>query len=173
MSKSTNRLSRLIGDVSSEIKQIRLQIADLKQQRDDILTHRVPKPEALARLLEFVDSEAESFDAWYRFGNAVATPDARQHDINGFEIMRGDSGPLLCWLLGDTIKQRLSRLIEQSDYIEGLPAAERESAVSRIEYQIIDLERSEEAIIAEAEEAGFGIQRRPDFDPAVVLEAHE
>lgn len=173
MSKSTNRLAGVINTLANDIKKLRQQINDLKHQRDEIINHRLPKSEALARLVEFVDSEAESFDAWHRFGNAAATVDAWPHDIKGFEIARGDIGPLLCWLLGDTIKRRLTGLMEQSNYIEGLPAAEREVAVSKIKSQILDLERTEEAIIIEAEEAGFSIQRRTDFDPAVVLEVHE
>lgn len=173
MSKTTSRFSGVIGAATNDIEKIRQQIEDLKQQREIIINHRLPKPEALARLIEFVDSEASSFNAWSEFGNSAATPAAIPSDITGFEIARGDTAPLLCWLLGDTIKQRLTELINRSDYIEGLPSDKRDDAAAKLNRQILDLERAEESIILDAEEAGLTIPRREDLNPAVVLEVRE
>jgi len=172
MSKQSwgGKIRALFAGANSDLEQIRAEIGELKRQREEVINTSLPKAEALERLVEFVDSEADSFGAEYRFLNAAATPDAAPQDIGAFEIGRGDTGPLLCWLFGETIKERLSELVEQTKYNEGIPAAEREAAAAEIDRRLLALETEEEEIITSAETAGMDIPRRGDCDPRIVLE---
>lgn len=170
----TARIGALFRGSNSDLGKLRRQIAKLKDERAIIIESRLPKEEALARLLQFVDAEADSFDGYGRFINAASTHDADPGSIEGFELWQGarapDAGPILCWLLRDTIKEKLAETIRASDYPEGIPSNQRAVAIADIERQLFQLEREEEALICEAEEAGIEIERREDCDPRIVLE---
>lgn len=167
------RITTLFSNTTGDLAKLRNQIADLKQQRDRVASGRLTKAETIQRLNEFVDNEAAGFNAKDRFANAASTSDATPSDITGFQVWKGDAGPLLCWLLGDAIKHRLAELVEESNFPEGLSADKRPAAIKGLEARIYALEVEEEAIITDAEAAGMDIPRREDCDPRVVLEVRD
>lgn len=166
-------ITALFGSTTGDLAKLRNQITELKQQRDHVASGRLTKAETIQRLAEFVDNEAAGFDARHRFANAASTSGATPIDITGFQVWKGDAGPLLCWLLGDAIKHRLAELVEESNLPEGLPADKRPAAIKELEARINALEVEEEAIITDAEAAGMDIPRREDCDPRVVLEVRD
>jgi len=167
------RIGAIFSSTTGYLANLRDNIDNLKQQRDQIVNGRLTKAETIKRLNEFVDDEAASFDANYRFANAASTHDATPRDITGFQIFGNDAGPLLCWLLGDAIKHRLSEMVEESNLSEGITASKRQEVIAEIEARIYSLEVEEETIITDAEEAGMEIPRREGCDPRVVLEVKD
>lgn len=77
--------------------------------------------------------------------------------------------PVLCWLLGDELEQRLYAMIDADEYVPGLPMAERPARLVELREELRDLETREEAVITAAEDSGLFIGRRVEADPAVVL----
>ncbi|MGE0082451.1 MAG: hypothetical protein AB7U81_14260 [Thiohalomonadaceae bacterium] len=177
----SERMRAVFSDVTNELERVRSQIADLKARRDQVANARLPKAEVLARLNEFVDSEAAGFDAAWHFVNPASSPDARMIDITGFEIgvsgeghhRAADAGGLLCWLMGDVVKKRLAELVNAADFSDAVPADKRAGMLRDLDEQIHALEIQEEALITDADAAGIELARRADCDPAIVLEVVE
>lgn len=78
-------------------------------------------------------------------------------------------GPVLCWLLGDQLEQRLHAMIDADDYVPGPALADRPLQQKELLRELRELETREEAIITAAEGESVFIGRRADADPAVVL----
>jgi hypothetical protein len=81
--------------------------------------------------------------------------------------------PLFAWLFGDVLTARLDELIEQTVKGTGLSERERPQREQLIRDRIALLEAQEEAIIDadDSDNDGFGIVRRPEADPMIVLGA--
>ncbi|HAX19133.1 MAG TPA: hypothetical protein DCY64_02475 [Hydrogenophaga sp.] len=77
--------------------------------------------------------------------------------------------PMLCWLLGDQLEQRLHAMIDADEYVPGPTLADRPKLQKALLGELRELETREEAIITAAEGESVFIGRRADADPAVVL----
>jgi hypothetical protein len=94
----------------------------------------------------------------------------------GYGFLTGgpDDREKIAWGLADAIEAKLGRELEalyQDD--PGITDAERERRVAAIDRDIRDLEFAEEALIRGCDEIGVHIARRPDADPAAILDDGE
>lgn len=173
-----------------EIAAVRRQIERTQEALDEAINAGVPKVEYMERLQQWVEREARRFadNAEYRVSALRAPrpgssgPTLLRAPVHGSSQMAFEgatSGPvfaeadvagLLCWLFGDTLKQRLTELVEQSGYREGPPISDRPKLQRRLEEQADELGLQEERLIRTAEARGQRIHRREDCRPEIVLD---
>src|SRR5690606_34318035 len=70
------------------------------------------------------------------------------------------AGPLLVWLCRDLLVERVERMIAELPTKGCLTDAEREAQLAEIAAKRLELERTEEALICSAANAGLTIERR-------------
>ena len=75
----------------------------------------------------------------------------------------------LCWLLRDTLLERIDAIVQATDYPEGLPSTERPARRAELEAQLEQLEAREEVAIRALEAEGRQIPRRQEARPELVL----
>lgn len=87
-------------------------------------------------------------------------------------VVRIDLGPTLTALVGvERLREVYLRSI--NDVPEGPGKADRAQLVTALEAQLLNTERQEERLIEQSELTDSPIARRPDANPAVVLEWNE
>jgi len=184
--KSKVDLRQAITDAAKKMRNhvaaLQSEILALHERREDLNELSVPKSEFIERMATWVDQQAAKFseNAAYQLSamrtikpNQFADATAFHAPVQGGQsheiIAAADTGPLLAFLFGDTIKEKFADAIQQSDYKEGPPAAERPKMIKDISAELDQLEFQEEQIIVEAEGVGIPIPRRPDARPEIVL----
>lgn len=173
-------------EIRQKVSDLREKIESLKAQKDDIENSLLPKSEVIERAHELITSNADRFiqdELQYRLSNLL-NAGGNPHSAGLFKLslftMKDidqshdiDLGGLLCCLLGDQIRDGLTKAIEGLPYDEGLPAPERPAKTKQLDGEIMKLEREEEAMIVKAESMGLSIARHPDANPRVILECEE
>lgn len=174
--KNPSRTRELLTKVRSEI-------AALTQKRETVIGAPLPKVEAAQRINAMVDQLAGECRGLPTLAASAAVP-WTTIEVGTFSL-RGNSsvdahggvqlavaaGPLLCWLLGDTIKQRL---IESLPADAGsIPMADRPAQIAKLDAALQPLAADEESLASQLEVAGEAVARRPDADPALILGAKE
>lgn len=180
-----------------EVAKLRIEIDRLRDEIEWVDMALVPPDELKARATKHYQAMAQEFDAASRLmslahpnsGGAEMQAMFRLHSrvfIGGAKIdSHGDNnafiqptvsgvnidgaGPMLAWLMGDALVQRMHAEIDRLDYRPGPPMAERPARVAELKTALRKLEQQEEALICGAEDAGIMIPRRVDADPAVIL----
>ncbi len=164
--------------IQSSILARREDIEELEAERDELESGYLPLGDVTQRIAAMINHEAGKFDAEYLLGNQIRN--ARRFLDSSLLIANVDTlvqfehkvnlGPLLAFLFGDEIKQRLAAYVETLDLPTGPTAEERPALIKKLDQEILQLEIEEERLICEAESAGIQIARHPDAEPAVVLE---
>jgi hypothetical protein len=177
--KSTETMHQLRAGIESELADLRERIAETNERLATLEDAPVPKSEYQQRVSQWIDRQAANFRPEYavsplrdvrpRFDEVELGLLPVRGSNTGESIASADAGPLVCWLMGDAIKAKLAETIANADLPEGPPSAERPALRRKLEAELRELELREEALIVDAEAAGFSIPRRPDADAAVIL----
>lgn len=158
---------------AARVDELRDKIAARRTELDQLPEASIPAPDAIARMTAWVDSQAAAFTIGANAftGEQFSRPTTLLLTAirNGNHMADVDTGPLLCWLLGDVIKTKLTAAIKALPHAPGIPLAERPAAVQRLRDEIARLETAEERLIREAEAAGEPVIRRGDARPEIVL----
>jgi hypothetical protein len=172
-------------DPHHEVTRIRKRIATLQGELEELRLGRLTAAEARERLHQWVDQQAAKVDVTPLVVDATletemiddralsAAADGILTTSTGGRMTQADVklAPYLCWLDPERMKQRLAESLERlGDVCSEIPASERARAKDAKEAELLELEREEERIIAAAEAVGTTIPRRPDANPAIILE---
>jgi hypothetical protein len=169
------------------VEKLRVQIERNRGEVEWLNSSRIPPGELKAEISAWVARQARGNTAMDAALASMAEPDARARVHAADHLFTVDSravqqgagpdvlpvavqmGPALAWLLGDELAKRLHAKVDELDYTPGPPLAERAARREVLVGELRRLEVEEEALICSAEEAAVYIARRPDVDPAVVL----
>lgn len=165
------------------VDQIRAAIGQCRDEIEALDTAAVPKSEQLSLLKTWIDAQATEFEHQAR--TAVLTPlslwppSPGRIGVGRVRVVGAQSGQsvaetdmtgILCWLLKDTMTEKLTALVESGNTeADGLPTAARPAARADLEAKLDRLEAREEILIRAAEDAGQTITRRADAKPAIIL----
>jgi hypothetical protein len=167
--------------IQKQLAKKRGEILDITDELTWLAEAPLVREEVKRRVESAIDALAAEFD-----GNpsVLANPESKVCDLMQMLTLpvgvyqKGDSGfgsgaiklgPLLAWLFGDTIRQRLHAAIDQLDYRPGPAMIERPERIKALQEKLRGLEVDEEDLIVAAEALGVSIARRADVDPAVIL----
>jgi hypothetical protein len=164
----------------AQVEASREQIEGLHAEKERILSGMIPKDDAIARALTWLDAQAERFEGKHHIFGVFGYPDAHDHECGLMRVLanigvpdeggpHADVGPLLAWLFKDLIAQRLREAIASANYTPGPPMAERAPLLKALDRKLWDVELEEEHLIEQAEGQGIEIARRPDARPEVIL----
>ncbi|NEX15783.1 MAG: hypothetical protein C1943_03860 [Halochromatium sp.] len=175
------QIAALKDQIETKVAGLRTKIETIKSKLVDLDEAGVPPDEYLARIAQWIDKQAQSFetDLEYRFsslrtaapqGDFVSAFRLRVRGSNDNEsIAAADASGMICWLMRDEIKAKLAPLIEGVEYQDGPASADRPRLREKLNAQLDTLELQEEALICEAEPAGIIIPRRIDARPEIIL----
>lgn len=166
-----------------EVSKLRTEIDRLRDEIEWVSTGFVPPEELKARATKHCQAMAQEFDAARRLmslsypqaGSAEmqamfrASPSVFVGGASVVSVNIDEIGPMLAWSMGDTLTQRMHAEIDRLDYRPGPPMAERPALLAGLKAELRKLEQQEEKAICGAEGDGIIIPRRPDADPAVIL----
>ena len=158
------------ASVSEGLEELRMRRLRLLDERDEIAARPVPQSEALAALDRDID-DLVSAGIENTNISSLTRSERPSWSIPG-------NGILLALLVGanrDAFRDQLTTLIKQSYAGGAKPIADddRAATLRRIDDDLLDLERAEEATIRSAEAAGLPALRRADADPRAVLLADQ
>lgn len=179
MSNFTNHIRRALSSAHSDIAALRTAIEDTKTALEDAEAAPMPMEDALAR-----------FDVVMAERRKAAAEAAGVYALASRTSHPGAFKPVLLWesnqhqnetviagalfdIAPDVMRENVRKRLEDFYATSSVPAmtdAERNKCLKELRAKLRDLEKREEAIILQAEEAGLGIERRSDIDPAVFLE---
>ncbi len=159
------------------VEKVRVQILDLKAERERFEDAPRAKSEALARMRKWVDEvmapsgevSIEAFITTFEPKTVIERVSTGMSNGGPSQIVgRAGVDSALCWLFGNMVKERLAAAI--SDYYaaratEGVTTKERDAKLEELNKRLLDLEIEEERLICQGEEAGIFILRRADADP--------
>lgn len=156
--------------ITESLEEIRSQIEDLKSRQDEISELPVAEDVAVSRAVAWM--QARIVAAQQHVGSPARFSVSPDRWKNGWESTV-DFGALTLAYLGDQLLDAVSSEIKQL-YAgrPGITDKERQKLLDDNDRQILDAELMEEAIIRQAEQQGYTIERRVDADPRAVL-AHE
>ena len=159
-----SELEDAVHNLEAAVTRKREEVAAVQAEMEELRQQPLPASEALGRLQEYIERRA----AEYRHDAAIAaltSATARPRSLVTPDTLE----PLLCWLLGDTLRDRLAAELEKTD-TGGVSTHERSAQAAELAERKFQLEAEEEQLIRQAEAAGLTIERRADADPRVVLQ---
>ncbi len=142
----------------------------------------LPKDEVKQRLTQAGKTLAEKFNLNLA---RLANPQAGEHELReilslqetvvihaapGVAGVRVDMSGILFAAFGGDLLKHLGKQVDALDYVAGPPAKDRSARLAALRETLRDLEQREENLIVHAEGCGVYLARRPDADPAVVLD---
>jgi hypothetical protein len=178
---SAAAMAELRNGIEGRLEQIRARIAELQARLELVNEGAVPTGEYIARVNEWVDGKAAEFAQSVGYSlSALRLPEGRGVDVGigrlgvrgggaGEDIAVADAAPLLCFLFGDVLKERLGDVIAKSPYQEGPPLAQRAELRRELQAELDRLEIDEETLIVEGEQVGLALPRRVDCRPEIIL----
>ena len=158
-----------------KVEQLGDKIADALSRRDAIEAAPLSAEEIKARIHEFLDREAQDFNADLLLGMA-SNPDRMMND-SPFKSPTGGAfvyfTKAFAFAMGDQLKEKFSAMVDEQVGENGMSAEERDAQLEKIDAELTKLGREEEELIAGLEALGETVYRRPDADPAIILEVRE
>ena len=163
------------------LPQLRAEIERVKQALVELDELSYPRDEWRARLHEWVDRQAAESERPAAHGlSAMRAPYGRPQYIDSFSlsVLPSPGGKnfahvnlsgLLCWLLRDTLLERIDAIVQATDYPEGPPSTERPARRAELETQLEQLEAREELAIRTLEADDRSVMRRQEARPELVL----
>lgn len=158
-----------------ELAKAREQIESLIAQRDSIENAPLPRAEAVERISCWVESQA-AMCRLDHFGAHAASPSSELPKLEVTAVapahdsvvtISHDLGPQLCWLFGEMVVKRLADTLPADD--GAIPMAERPAMIAKLDASIAKLALAEEELVGSLEAGLETVARRPDVDPAIVL----
>lgn len=147
-------------DYLPKVARVRAQIQKLADDIHDLRNGMPPKEDALAAVDAHVQGEADKVTirptAFIGGGGAAV------------DVYPESSHAYACMFFPEVIRDRLRAEVEALYQGEVTIADDRQK--ERLEQQLLDLERQEEAFIRQAAAEGKSIPRRDDVNPVVLLE---
>ncbi|TAY68453.1 hypothetical protein [Rhizobium leguminosarum] len=164
------RATSVSSVISESLEEIRQRIDDLKFHREEITVLPVTEEVAVSRAVQLmrmnIASAQKKVGLPLRFATAPDKWKSRYEPTDDF-------GSLMLAYLGDQLIDAVTAEIKQAyEDRPGITDQERQKRLDANDREILDAELMEEAIIRQAEQQGFSIERRVDADPRAVL-AHE
>jgi hypothetical protein len=159
-------------DYRSELAKLRDRVAELHAERADVEKASVPLSEVEQRIDGYLDEQAEA-RAWFSLAAPRLTAPAGEGGWGPMpRLHEGDVMPMLARAMRAEVRNVLVAEVRRHLDAHGPGLGERERAVRLAELtaELRQVERAEEALVVEAEGLGLVLDRRPDADPAVVLE---
>ncbi len=184
--KTAPNIARTHQQMRGEVDKLRTEIEAVQGEIEWTKSAPLPRGEVKNLLNAWISEQGEKFP-----GSQVVSGAVTNHRVNidvlslsgrmdgrateGFVtgFAHTDLAPLMCYLLGDVLRERLSAELAQVDYQPGPPAAERPGLIEKLEADLLAQEVVEERLVVEAEAAGLEIPRRLDCNPEVVLDFQE
>lgn len=173
---------------SQEIAKLRLEIDRLREEIEWVSIAFVPPDELKARATKHCQVMVQEFDAarrlmslahpnaggaemqeMFRLRSRVAIVSDRSEQVAVSGVNIDGAGPMLAWVMGDALVQRMHAEIDRLDYRPGPPLAERPARLAELKAALRKLEQQEEELICRAADTGIIIPRRHDADPEVIL----
>lgn len=173
---------------SQEVAKLRIEIDRLREEIEWVNTGLVPPDELKARATKHCQAMELEFDAASRL-MSLAHPNAsgaemqamfqlhsrvviggirdEQPIVSGINI--NGVGPMIAWVMGYALVQRMHAEIDRLDYRPGPPLVERAARLAELKAALRKFEQQEEELICRAEDTGIIIPRRHDADPEAVL----
>lgn len=163
---------------SLKLADIRERIGTLKGEVEALENGPVSRDEAAEKIEQWVNDSAAQFDAG-RIAETAATMVAM--DESSFRMtatptpdglgMQGSVAPALCWLMGDTVKDKLLARLDAlaPEACSTKDAAGRKKLLEKKRKALYALEVDEEREIERLESQGATTARRRDCRPEIVL----
>ncbi len=166
----------------TELDALRAEIAGVQDEIVWTTDAPLPKDEVKQRLAQAGKTQAEKFNLNLA---RLANPQAGEQELReimslqeqvvvhaapGVVGVRIDLSGALFALFGEDLVKRLGKQVDALDYVAGPPAKDRPARLAALREALRDLERKEENRIMHAEACGVILARRPDADPAIVLD---
>ena len=158
-----------VKDRVQAVETIRAEIDALKERRSDVETAPAPTGDLIAAAHREVDRLAAKGVPTYWRNKRDGSPVSIDHSRNITGAPDID-GHFLIWAAADLVKDRLADLITAADDGAGVSDADRAAELADLDARILKAERTEEAHIVAAADAGLTITRRREASPLVVLE---
>jgi hypothetical protein len=166
-----SKLTNATAEVRNLIAERRRQIAEARHQLEHAETGPRPPAEVITEFETWVDGLA-AYTARehgfgivaHRFGSVIPGPTAGSPWTPNQPMTWGWAA----YFLGEQLKRRFADLVRGVEYEPGPPAAERPTRIAELREQLAALEREEEQLVDDAEQAGVRIDHRPE-----VLQARE
>jgi len=173
--KNTGNLTN--DKLRAAVEKVRVQIRDLKAERERFEDAPRAKSEALARMRKWVDEvmapsgevSIEAFVTTFEPKTQIERISTGISNGGPNQIVgRNGVDSAICWLFGNLVKERFAAAI--NDYYaeqatEGVTTKERDSKLEELNERLLKLEIEEERLICSGEEAGIFVLRRADADP--------
>lgn len=158
---------------AADIEQTRADIEKTKAEIETVRAAPLTLKEAVSRLHTWAESLPDDNPVGEFFNAAERAP--RPGASYGAPNLRPDHATALLVGRGPVVAHLTRRLeAEAAGYraagVTPLSAADREAKISALTAKLADLERQEEDAVRQMEEAGYGVQRRPDVDIRVLLD---
>jgi hypothetical protein len=148
--------------MSTQLEDLRGQIAQLEKTIKELQRAPLPAGEIAAAVKGWLDDEADC--------NSL-TPYEELTSAGGpGTILHFDPSRFLLNLFRSEIEQRLTDVLQDATTDAGLPAAKRAAKVAELQAQHRELERDEELLILRSEDRGETIERRRDVDGALLAD---
>jgi len=165
-------------DAFAAIEEIRSRRLALVAEREHIESAPMPPDDAAPAIEAWLDEVAAGFDVSFR---SMLHPDWRSSPGLSFPRNHGGSGvdaaPAVRQLLGllimtnrDAVRDIVKRSLE--DAVEGretVTNADRARRLGALDAEITAVEKVEEILVREAEQAGLPVLRREDARPEIIL----
>jgi hypothetical protein len=152
-----------------KIDTLRSQIAKLKNELHALKYMPIHPDDVSARVAEVVKELAAGLNERL-LGDLVCAPQADDDIFSRACYVSDQPGILHAWIDPAGLTKKLTTLARP--HATGtVPMAERPQLQADLERRLFEAETAEEALVVQAEAAGLEIFRRPDIDPAIVLEA--
>ena len=156
------------------VDELRDKISSAQAELAALPDQPLPAADALARLNHWITAESAKFNPARAFTTEGSNLNVLE--LQGLRLSENtvsvDPTPMLCWLLGDTLKAKLTAAIEALPPSTGIPLKDRPAVAQRLRDEIARLETAEERLVREAEAAGEPLERRGDARPEIVLAAN-
>ena len=159
-----------VTDLVAAIQSSRDQLDRLKHQRRQMRGKELPPEDLKAMARTWVKQLASTVrpvldgtrKGEFRFAFELPTSDNVR--------IRGLSLGQLAWLVPDILTKKIEEFIDETVPSEGaMPKAERDKQLAKLDDLILEIERSEERLIEEAQSRGLDVQRRMRADPRAIL----
>ena len=158
-------------EIEKELSPLQARIFDVKNEIKWLENSPTSKKDAQKRFCNLVDQNALAFTDKLRPDNIDI------FNVNGkvtrsLDIVTGSTvnmGPLLCGLFAEQIKSAFKEKLDALDYEQGPPQHDRPALLKELHAELLKLETREEELVSMANNIGLAINRRNDFNPAVVL----
>lgn len=156
------------------LEAIRAEIQAAKQRIERVRSSRLNPNDLPGVIDETIANWQRQFDG-AALGKILSSPGASAGDLLSLcaSTTPGQNriSEILAFLAPELLKQRLTEIAQPWTDPGAELVGNRDSVIQEIELEMFALEIEEEKVIEALEDAGLEVFRRPDADPAIILNA--